>query len=95
MRPNLGQIKWIKWESFCLLKSHDLDVKRPGRVIAIGDGIEKISEAIIRIFLSKPSCLSNRQVFDALVGLHSERKKRKWSLGKRLQTVTGDFTEGF
>lgn len=65
----LGKIKRIKWESFCLLKSHDLDVKSPGRIVALGNGIEKISEAIIWIFLGKPCCHFHGQVFDALVSL--------------------------
>lgn len=79
----LGKIKWIKWESFCLLESHDLDVKSPGWIVALSNGIEEITEAIIGIFLGKSCRLCNRQVFDALVGLQSERRKLKPSLGKR------------
>lgn len=72
MRPNLGKIKRIKWKSFCLLKCHDLDVKSPGGIVAGGNGIKKVPDAIVRIFLGKSCCIFNGKVFDALVSLIME-----------------------
>lgn len=83
----LGKIKWIKWEIFCLLKCHDLDIKSPGGVVPFSNGIEQISEAIVGIFLGKSSCLFNRQVFDPLVSLQSERRKLKLTLIEQVITM--------
>lgn len=43
----LGKIEGIELEPLSLLEGHNLDVEGPGWVVAIGNGIEQVSDGII------------------------------------------------
>lgn len=65
----LGKIKGVELELLCLLKGHDLDVEGPGWVVAIGDGVEQISNGIIWVGGSQTVCLLDWQILYSLIGL--------------------------
>lgn len=45
----LGKIEGVELEPLSLLEGHNLDVEGPGWVVAIGNGIEQVSNGIIWI----------------------------------------------
>lgn len=45
----LGKIKGVELEPLSLLEGHNLDVEGPGWAVAIGNGIEQVSDGIIWI----------------------------------------------
>lgn len=68
----LGKVKGIEWELLSLLKGHDLDVERPGWVVAIGDGIEQVSNPIIWVRGSQAICFLHSQILDSLIRLKQQ-----------------------
>lgn len=48
-RRYLGKIKGVELEFLRLFKGHDLDVEGPGWVVAIGNGIEQVSNGVVRV----------------------------------------------
>lgn len=43
----LGKVEGVELELLSLLKGHDLYVEGPGREVAIGNGVEQVSDSII------------------------------------------------
>lgn len=71
----LGKVEGVKLEPLGLLEGHDLDEEGPGRVVAVGDGVEQISDGVVGVGGGKTVGLLHRQVLDALVRLRGTNKK--------------------
>lgn len=53
----LGNVEGIELELLSMLIGHDLDIEGPGRVVAIANGIEQVSDGIIWVGGSQAVCL--------------------------------------
>lgn len=69
-RRYLGKIKGVELEFLSLFKGHDLDVEGPGWVVAIGNGIEQVSNGVVRVGGGQALGLLQRQILDSLISLH-------------------------
>lgn len=69
--PHLGQVERVPAELFGLLKGHDLDLERPGRVLALGDGVVQVTDGIVGIVGRELMGLGRVQIADSLVTLRS------------------------
>lgn len=65
----LCEVEWVELELLRLLKGHDLDVESPGRAVAIGNGIEQVSNGIIWVGGCQTICLLHSQVLYSLIRL--------------------------
>lgn len=65
----LGKIEGVEWELLSLLEGHDLDEEGPGWVVAVGNGIEQVSNGIIGVGGSQTVGLLDRQILNSLIGL--------------------------
>lgn len=68
-RRYLGKIKGVELEFLRLFKGHDLDVEGPGWVVSIGNGIEEVSDGIVRVAGGQALCLLHGQILDSLISL--------------------------
>lgn len=65
----LGKIKGVELEFLSLLKGHDLDVEGPGWEVAIGNGVEQVSDGIIWVGGGQPVCFLHCQILYSLISL--------------------------
>lgn len=65
----LGKIEGVEWELLSLLEGHDLDEESPGWVVAVGDGIEQVSNGIIGVGGGQAVGLFNGQILNSLISL--------------------------
>ncbi len=56
----LGKIEGVELEFLSLLEGHYLDVESPGWVVVIGNGVEQVSNCVIRVSGGKAVCLLYR-----------------------------------
>lgn len=66
---DLSKIEGVEQETLSLFEGHDLDVKGPGRVAAICNSIEKVSDCIIWVGGCQMVCLLHRKIFNSLICL--------------------------
>lgn len=69
----LSDIKGVELEFLSLFESHDLDIEGPGWKVAIGNGIEQVSDGIVWVGGSQLVSLLHCQILYSLISL--KRKK--------------------
>ena len=65
----LGQIEGVEPERLGLLEGHDLDEEAPGREVAVGDGVEEVTDGVVGVGGGQAVGLFHGQVLDSLVRL--------------------------
>mmetsp|Transcript_30103 Transcript_30103/g.39640 ORF Transcript_30103/g.39640 Transcript_30103/m.39640 type:complete len:302 (+) Transcript_30103:593-1498(+) len=69
VRPDLCKIKWVEVDSTCFFVCHDLQVNGPRRIVCGLNSIEEITDCIVRVFRSNPSCFICWKIANSLVSL--------------------------
>lgn len=83
----LGEIEGVEWELLSLLEGHDLDEESPGWVVAVGNGIEQVSNGIIGVGGGQAVGLLDGQILNSLIGLKTTSGRQDtWS--KRAQQTS-------
>lgn len=81
LRPHLGDVEWIERSLLGLLVGHDLDVEGPARVLAAGDGVVQVADAVVRVVGGQLVGAVHVQVLDLLVRLVVELAVVRLRLG--------------
>lgn len=81
VRPDLGQIKWIKLPLLGLLEGHHLDVHRPRGEVTLGNVVVQIPNRIVRILSFQLLRTSGWQILDTLICLVVELTIDRFTLG--------------
>lgn len=89
----LGKIKGVELELLRLLKGHDLDIEGPGWVVALGNGVEQVSNGIIWVGGSQVVCFCYRQILYSLIGLKTGTQDMTCAITKQLNDKIQ--TDGF
>lgn len=67
MRPDLGYVKDVPLELFCLLGTHQLNVDIPNWIFASLNGLKHVLDHVVWILSGNPGSFLTGEILDALL----------------------------